>query len=318
MSFPAIQAAYALHRVATYPLSADKTPAVRAYDRIGAPYSARLVLRFPDATAAGFCAGRRNGLTVIDIDSTDDRLVDEIQARFGASPLQVITPSGGRHLYYRHGGEARGIRPLPHVDILGAGNVVAAGSKTGQGCYQIERGSHDDLDRLPRLAAFPAPPQGPAAIPAGQRDDTLFRRLLREARHCDDFETLLDVARTLNMDCAPPLTDNHVAKIARSVWHYETTGNNWVGRKARASTDRDEILAFSHDPAAALLLNLLRVSHPGIGDRFAIDQVATANLLGWDRERLRAKIKVLIEAKRLRIVYRGRGKGDPHRYELVR
>jgi hypothetical protein len=37
MSFADIQTAYATHRVATYPLSVDKTPAVKAYDRIGAP-----------------------------------------------------------------------------------------------------------------------------------------------------------------------------------------------------------------------------------------------------------------------------------------
>jgi hypothetical protein len=320
MSFADIQTAYAARRVVTYPLSVDKTPAVKAYNRIGAPYSAQLVSRFPNATAGGFCAGARNKLTVVDIDSPDGRLVDEIQARYGVTPLHITTPSGGRHLYFRHGDEARQIRPLPGlpVDILGAGNVVAAGSTVSKGRYEIIRGSLDDLDRLPRLAPLPAAPQGAAPIPDGRRDDTLFRRLLREARHCDDFETLLDVGRTLNMDCSPPLTDNHVVKIARSAWHYETSGNNWVGRKARASTDRAEILAFSHEPAAALLLNLLRVSHPGIGARFAIDQVATANLLGWDRERLRAKIKVLIEVKRIRIIHKGRGKGDPHLYELVR
>jgi hypothetical protein len=320
MRFADIQAAYAAHRIATYPLSVDKTPAVKAYDRIGAPYSAELALRWPDAKAGGFCAGARNKLTVVDIDGIDDRLVDEIQGRYGATPLHITTPSGGRHLYFKHGGEVRQIRPLPNlpVDILGAGNVVAAGSIVSNGRYEIVRGSLDDLDRLPRLAVSPALPKRPVTIPDGKRDDTLFRKLLRHARHSDDFEALLDVGRTLNMDCEPPIADNQVAKIARSAWRYETTGNNWVGRKARASTDREEILAFRHDPAAAMLLNLLRVSHPGVGDRFAIDQVATSNLLAWDRERLRGRIKVLIEAKHLTMVHRGRGKGDPHLYELVR
>jgi hypothetical protein len=114
------------------------------------------------------------------------------------------------------------------------------------------------------------------------------------------------------------MSDAEVVKTAKSVWHYETTGTNWVGRKARASMDRDDILAFRHDPTAALLLNLLKVSHPGIGDRFAIDQIKTAKLFGWDRERLRTKIKTLLAMKHLRIVHRGRGKGDPHLYELIR
>src|SRR5215470_2788332 len=94
--FAAIQAAYAAHRLPTYPLTADKTPAVKYYDRIGGRYSAELALKFADAEAAGFCAGGRNGLTIIDSDSTDVRLVEEIEGRLGRSPLHVVTPSGGR------------------------------------------------------------------------------------------------------------------------------------------------------------------------------------------------------------------------------
>ena len=82
-------------------------------------------------------------------------------------------------------------------------------------------------------------------------------------------------------NCNPPLPDGEVTAISRSVWGYEISGNNWVGRHARASTDREEILSLSSDPSAALLLMLLRVSHPKLGDRFAIDQVKTAELLNW-------------------------------------
>jgi Bifunctional DNA primase/polymerase, N-terminal/Primase C terminal 1 (PriCT-1) len=319
MTFATIQAEYAQRGVVTYPLSASKAPAVKGYDRVGMNGSAQLAMRFAAATAAGFVAGRRNRITVVDIDSTEDRLVVEIQKQFGATPLQVITPSGGRHLYYRHAGELRRIRPLPDVDILGAGNVVAAGSVLPRGRYQLERGSLEDLERLPRLAATTAPPQrARERVPLGKRDDTLFRRLLRRAPHCDDFEALLDVARTINMECLPPMTDDEVVHVTRSAWGYEISGKNWIGRHARASTDREEILAFSRDPAAALLLSLLRVSHPAIGDRFAVDQRKTAILLQWDRDRVRDKIKTLIALNRLRLAHRGRTKGDPHHYELVR
>jgi Bifunctional DNA primase/polymerase, N-terminal/Primase C terminal 1 (PriCT-1) len=319
MTFPAIQAAYAAHGVATYPLTAGKKPAVRAYDRIGAPYSAQLAMKFADATAAGFVAGRRNRLAIGDVDSADDRLVAEFQKKYGVTPLQVLTPSGGSHLYYRHNGETRRIRLFDDVDLLGAGPVVAAGSRTPAGRYEIVRGSLDDLDRLPGLAATATPPaQARERVPEGKRDSTLFRRLLRRAPHCDDFEALLDVARTINMECLPPMTDDEVVHVTRSAWGYEISGKNWVGRHARASTDREEILAFSRDPAAALLLSLLRVSHPAIGDRFAVDQRKTAILLQWDRDRVRDKIKTLIALNRLRLAHRGRTKGDPHHYELVR
>lgn len=318
-TFAILQAAYAAHRIPTYPLKENKTPAVQAYDRIGASYSAHLALHFPDVTAAGFVAGPQNRVTVVDIDSADARLVDECLDRFGPTPFQVRSPSGGHHLYYRNNGERRRIKPLPHVDILGRGNVVAAGSIIPAGRYEIVRGSLDDLDRLPPLTARAAPPGSTGElIPEGKRDNTLFRLLLREARHCDDFETLLDVGRTLNMNCEPPLEDNHIISKVKSAWNYEKTGRNWVGRKARASTDREEILAFSSDPAAALLLSLLRVSHPIDDTKFAVDQVKTADLLGWSRATLILRIRNLIEKRHLVLVHRGRGKGDPHLYELVR
>jgi hypothetical protein len=219
MSFATIQAAYGARHIATYPLTADKVPAVRAYQRIGASYSSLLVSRFAEAMAAGFCAGARNGLTVVDIDSPDDRLVREIQVRFGATPLQVITPSGGRHLYYRHGGEARRHRAFPDVDILGAGNVVCAGSETSKGRYQIERGSLDDLARLPRLAAAPAPSKPGQKVVPGERNTELYRYLARHVAHCDTLDALVDVARTWADDrLEVPLPDAEIVKTASSAW----------------------------------------------------------------------------------------------------
>lgn len=315
--FASIQAAYAAHRIATYPLTANKSPAVRYYDRIGLSYSAQLALKAPEADAAGFCAGPRSRLTIIDIDSTDDRLVDEIESRFGRSPLHVVTPSGGRHLYFRNRDERRHIRPFPDIDILGAGNVVAVGSRTAKGCYVIDRGSLNDLDRLPPLKATPPTLTRPEKVPKGTRSGTLFRWGLRIAPYfAGDFNALLAELQAINMNCRPPLSDDEVVGIARSAWHYETTGNNWVGRKARTTTDRDEVLAFGHDPEAFLLLKLLECSHPRADARFAVDQIETAKLFGWNRKRLRARIETLLGMGRLKRVHRGHGIGDPHLYVL--
>jgi hypothetical protein len=219
--FPDIQRAYAAHGVATYPLNDTKKPAVKFYNKIGNIYSAHLVLRFPEALAAGFNAGPRNRLTVVDIDSSDDRLFDEIQTRYGVTPLVVLTPSGGRHLYFRHYGEVRRIRPLPDVDVLGAGNVVAVGSKTSKGRYQIERGSLDDLDRLPRLASAPTQPESRQLVPEGKRNEALHRYLRSIVVHCDDLETLIDVARTWSdSGLAGGLPDAEIVKTAGSVWRF--------------------------------------------------------------------------------------------------
>src|SRR5262249_6690823 len=155
-------------------------------DRVGAKGSEQLAMKFPATLAAGFVAGRRNRLTVIDIDSADDRLLDEIQGRFGTTPLQVRTPSGGRHLDYRYGGEGRRIRPFPDVDVRGAGNVVAALSVVPKGRYEIERGSLDDLAALPPVRQEQQ--QRPAgSIPKGQRNLSLFEFCRRTIAYCDDF-----------------------------------------------------------------------------------------------------------------------------------
>ena len=213
--------------MATYPLSASKVPAVSQYMKIGAPHSRQLAMRFPDATAAGFVAGSRNRITVVDIDSTDSRLVDEMHRMFGVTPLRVMTPSGGWHLYYRHNGEKRDTtkKRIADVDILANTNVVAAGSITPKGTYAIERGTLDDLDRLPRMKAAPAPPRKPDKVPNGQRGESLFNYCRSIVGHCDTLDQLTDAARTwVEQRCEQPaddpVTDVDIIKACNSVWAY--------------------------------------------------------------------------------------------------
>jgi hypothetical protein len=65
-----------------------KKPMVSNYGRFGLPASAEIARKYPDATAIGFMAGRRTGLTVLDIDTTDDRILADALDRHG--PTQVI------------------------------------------------------------------------------------------------------------------------------------------------------------------------------------------------------------------------------------
>ena len=118
------------------------------------------------------------------------------------------------------------------------------------------------------------------------------------------------------MDCQPPLADTDVVRITKSAWGYEISGKNWAGRKARASTDREELLELSHDPNALCLLQLLRVSHPTPDTPFAIDQEKTADLLGWGWKTVKARISTLKQAGRLKCIHYGKGRGDPHLYLL--
>jgi hypothetical protein len=319
------QPRYAEYGIATFPveITADKKkPAISHYDKVGLAGSAKLATatRFAGYDGIGFLCGRRNGITVIDMDDSDLKILEEGERLFGKSPLVWQTGGGRFAAAYKFNGEPRRIRPIPElpIDVLGSGFVVAPPSKGSKQRYQIIKGTLDDLRRLPRAEIPPAARKAsPLDSPAiGNRNISLFKYLLRAAPSCDDSDALLDVARTLNMEFIEPLPDIEVVKTANSAWMYQISGRNWVGMKARASTDREEILALSSDPGALALLMLLRVSHPMPADRFAIDQIKTAALLGWSRGMLRDKIEVLIKRGHLRRVHYGTGKHDPHLYVL--
>lgn len=93
-------------------------------------------------------------------------------------------------------------------------------------------------------------------------------------------------------------------------------GHNWVGRRARASTDREELLSFRHTPGAHMLLQLARVSHPTPDKVFALDQTKVAEILGWSRNTLRDRIQDLIDAGFLELVRKGTGPGRPSLYRI--
>jgi bifunctional DNA primase/polymerase-like protein/primase-like protein len=298
-AFALYQPVYAAHGIATYPLTAAKTPAIRGYERVGAKGSTALAVKFAHADAFGFVAGSRNRLTVIDIDSTDQRLVDEIESRYGRTPLHVLTPSGGRHLYYRHNGEARRIRRLPYVDILGAGNVVAAGSAVPRGRYAIERGCLADLDHL--AAMWPDSSQAPrqGATGRGRRNNALFDHCMRQVRHCDDFAVLLDVAETYNRDSLmPPLPNAEVVETAKSVWGYEERGENRYGITG-AWFPTAEVSALLPHQDTFMLLAVLRASN-GPDAEFWITN-AWAATFGWTVKRMAAARKHLLDLGYIRL-----------------
>jgi Primase C terminal 1 (PriCT-1) len=124
-------------------------------------------------------------------------LLNDTQSRYGESPF-IVETRGGYHAYYRYGGEGRHIKPWRR-----------------------------DTDRPPLRVILD---ELRKPIPSGKRNTTLFHIGLQQAEHTDDFETLLDVMRTRNMDCEIPLPDSEVIKAAESVWKYQIEGRNLVGK----------------------------------------------------------------------------------------
>jgi hypothetical protein len=316
------QAAYAERGIATFPVGNAKKPAVKRWQRIGLKGSTVLATKFQDADAFGYVTGRRSDVTVLDIDTTDERIADDAIQRHGLPVIVIRTASGKRHFLYKYGGERRRIRPfreLP-IDILGDnGYAIAPPSKLNNGSYEIIHGHFDDLDRLVPLVGIDiaeTPPPSPAAlaIPTGQRNASLWRHCMRQARGCNNFEALVNIARAFNESCSPPLGDTEVMATARSAWRYETEGNNRFGQRG-AFFPTQEIVSMVPDQDAFFLLAFLRANQ-GPTATFMCANGLTETF-GWHRLRLANARRRLLELGYIRAI-RQAGRGAPALFRWVR
>jgi hypothetical protein len=299
-SFDKWQADYAAHGVATFPVDANKRPMVSRNNKFGLAGSSKIASNFASAPAIGFMCGRRSGVTVLDVDTTDERLLAEAVDRHGRTP--IIARSGGGHFqaWYRHAGERRLIRPRRDVpiDILGAGFVVAPPSRIAKGSYQFIQGSLDDLGSLPTLNDTPAltPTEAPAdwgTMREGDgRNDALFRLLGRAAHSCDDFEQLLDYAKTKNEQLGEPMEDARVVSTARSVWKMTREGRNRFGQHG-AYVSLNLSRALARTPDAYALYGVLKAEN-GPDSIFPIANGMAGTAIGLRRYRLANARTVII------------------------
>ena len=279
----------------------------------------------PDANV-GVATGKPSGVTVVDVD--DPAGIPLALRRFGDTPLQARTPSGGAHLFYRHRDERSSVRPIADlaVDVRGRGGLIIAppSVRPGVGVYERIAGTLDDLADLPPINADALPNALERATGGdqGKRNPALFRHALHNVRACDDLDTLVDVLRTRNLEFMPPLGDDEVLKVARSAWKLEQEGRNWLGQEARAVHSRSQTLAILSRPhgADALALDtVLQQCHGARNEPFRLvtkamerDQV----ILGWTWRRYQRAIDTLLDLGRLRHV-RGVGRpGSPREYLL--
>ena len=285
--FQTSQAQYAAHRIATFPVGMNKHPAVRGYPRIGLRASRELAGKFVEAAALGFMCGERSGITVLDVDTTDEQVLADALGRHGATPIVVRTASGKWHAWYRHSNERRRIRPwggdLP-IDLLGTGGfVIAPPSATQRGRYEFIQGSLDDVASLPSMRglgaslyrskvtvvpddALIAPDTvaedepSLAVVSEGRRNDTLFGHCMRHAHHCDDRDAMLEMARIFNERCVPPLQDGEVIEIVDSARRYTARGENRFGMTGSwlpTQTVREMVA----DPYLCTLVNFLQAEN---------------------------------------------------------
>jgi hypothetical protein len=102
-AFAKWQPAYAASGIATFPViinDKDKRPAVSGYLKVGLEYSNQLSLKFPANDSFGFALGVRSRVTVLDVDTSDERVLGGAD-RIGPSQptcrnqIQKAHPGGG-------------------------------------------------------------------------------------------------------------------------------------------------------------------------------------------------------------------------------
>jgi Bifunctional DNA primase/polymerase, N-terminal len=311
VAFSQWQPVYAEHGIATIPCAdRSKRPLVKHPDKFGCPGSTKIASKFADAQTFGFYTGPRSGITVLDVDIANENILAAALDRHGSSPIIVRTGSGKFHALYRHNGERRCIRPWGkelEIDLLGAtGLCIAPPSIGAKGQYEIIQGSLDDLDRLPIMRgledrlyqcdhAGPRPqPRGDwSAMRAGDgRNNALFNTVLDHARWADDYDQLLDYARTRNEGYGEPMTDAEVVTITNNAWKIQTEGRNRKGAHGVwfPTSEANDLIKSSPDDY--LLLSYLRANNKPDATFWITNGLAET--FGWSRQRLAAARESII------------------------
>jgi hypothetical protein len=301
------QPEYAARGIATFPVGEAKKPSIRRWHKVGLNGSAELAAKFTNANALGYITGRRSNVTVLDVDTIDEKVLDGALQRHGQAAIITRTASGKFHALYRYNGERRRIRPWPDlpIDLLGDnGYALGAPSKLATGSYEIIHGHLDDLDHLEPMRGIEAVAD---IAKKGTRNNTLWRHCMRQAHQCDDFDALLDVARTFNESCQPAMEEEEVMKIANSAWDYTQRGENRFGQHG-AWFPIEEIATMSAEPDAFALLAFLR-AHNGPWATFMCTNTLSERFR-WDLRRLQTARHRLIELGYMRPV-RAAGRDHP-------
>lgn len=307
------QPQYAEAGLVTFPVDITrKAPAVGNYLKAGRKASAEWATKFADASALGIVCGKRNRLTVLDIDEPCENLLADALARFGPSPLIARTASGKHHVYYRHNDERRQIKGVMEgrkVDLLGGGMAIAPPSEGKNGRYEFIQGNLADFGNLPLMQGLVPTSvhiaQSCEVLAAnGQRNDTLFKMCLREARLVADGDALRAFALSINTSGAwEPLPVDEVLRTATVAWEKQASGTNWVGSEPKVILQASEIdrlflpadgVTSAAAQDAMVLLTLLRRLHFGRPSFFCANDFRRR--FGWSLPKFQLARKFLVDS----------------------
>ena len=281
--------------------------------------------RWPDANV-GIATGAVSGLVVLDVDAKAGGVASlrEMLATHGKLPegVAVRTGGGGAHLYFTHPRVAvpnSASKLGPGLDVRGDGGyVVAPPSVHASGAaYEWLPGRAPRDTTTPPLPDWllqlmrPATTAGPAAsllagapgvaVAAGARNDHLARLAGRLRRSGSTAATIEVALLHENAErCKPPLPDDEVRAIARSVARYEPSAQAGLDpaqmverlrtsalvlsteRIQAAPAPRDYLLTETSTGAGVLVRGKvgLLAARGGSGKTYALAQLAIAVATG--------------------------------------
>lgn len=283
----------------------DKKPAVNGWQSATRAKAKAWAAKLGDADGIGFEMGKPSGIVEVDVDAVGGAYLQRALEKFGPTPIVIETASGKHKLWYRSNGERRLIRPFgvdEPIDILGAGFTIAPPSERSDlgSSYKFLNGGLGDPRDLPTINPGPIADTVPRPVEAvrnGERNNAAFHYAMREARHSDSLEALIDAVLTWSMGMPEPLPESEVERVASSAWGYEIRGVNFVGTKRPQVTSQDIIQdALADAPDAFYLLVMFQRFHSK-RPNFVISPRAMSEARNppWDWKRIaRAKDVLLV------------------------
>lgn len=134
---------------------------------------------------------------------------------------------------------------------------------------------------------------GPYLAAKGKRNTSLFNSLKFKALEVSSHEELEKIAFQMNEKNLPPLTEKETKDVIKSVWKHRITNQIIPQGDQFAKFTRKEYSSCT--PDAFYLLATLKYTRSV--EIFRITQESTAKYLGWDKNRLRDALKVLLDNK---------------------
>lgn len=262
------------------------------------------------------CYGvRLDGLAVIDCDVSDQSLIDDLQERFGSSPVQVSTPRGV-HLYYRSNGikfpdlRSEGLQ----VDIKRGLNSYVVGPQSirpNGGEYIPLKGTLGVTTlSLMRLKTDLHTVSADRAIPKGSRNRRICKYAIEMVESVDNEDELfgnLLFIRDNECEESSTIPDTELRKIANWAWTKRLDGKVYHSQNSDFPINRQSIErlrgASNYSDTVALFVTL-QSQHGHIkGKTFALnhERMLTCKLTDLSRRRFKAAIETMLSVGLLAI-----------------